>query len=201
MPTLTVFAGPNGSGKSTLFRLAKDSGIDFGDYFNADDIAAGLNGTPEERALEAQQLVRSLREEALKAGRSYAFETVMSHPSHLEHMRQARVAGFQVHLFFVGTEHPTLNVQRVKERVEKGGHDVPEDRIRERWHKTMDQLSDAVAASDHAELFDTSYEERGFWHFASVQNGLLCDPHGMLLMSSVHELPRWARYLPLLLTK
>jgi predicted ABC-type ATPase len=173
MATLTVFAGPNGSGKSTLFRLAKDSGIDFGDYFNADDIAAGLTGSPEERALEAQKRVRSLREAALKEGRSYAFETVMSHPSHIEHMRQARAAGFEVHLFFVGTEHPTLNVQRVKERVEKGGHDVPEDRIRDRWQKTMDQLAEAIRESDYVQLFDTSYESKGFWHFASVTNGEL----------------------------
>ena len=77
----------------------------------------------------AQILARFLRECMLKEKRRFSFETVFSHPSNLDIMRQAAAAGYKVYLYFVSTESPEINKYRVKLRVEQKGHDVPENKI------------------------------------------------------------------------
>jgi predicted ABC-type ATPase len=128
-PFLLVIAGPNGSGKTTLTAHLRKHGIDFGYYINPDDIAASLEGSPEERSHRAQAKADEEREVCLVTFASFSFETVMSHPSKVDVMRRARSLGFHVTLFFVGVEEPTINIARVAQRVAQGGHDVPRDRI------------------------------------------------------------------------
>ena len=132
------------------------SGISFGEYLNADDVARDLVGPPKLIAAKAQQIVRDQRIAALAAGRDHAFETVMSHPSHIEYMRAAAVAGFTVRLFFVATEDPLINVGRVASRVSRGGHDVPKDRIVARYRRCLDNLPDAISASHICDIYDNS---------------------------------------------
>jgi predicted ABC-type ATPase len=90
------------------------------------------------------------------AKRSFSFETVMSHPSKIDILDRAKAAGFFVQLFFVGTDDPQTNIERVSLRVAQGGHDVPLDRIVSRWHRTMALLHRAIKASDRSFLFDNS---------------------------------------------
>lgn len=157
-----MIAGPNGSGKSTLKAKLEAAGVDFGDYLNADDIARTLSGDPVEVGKQAQAIVRERRDRALADRRDYSWETVMSHPSHVEHLRAAREAGYEVRLLYVATEDPANNIVRVTERVGAGGHDVPQDRIVSRYHKSLAGLLDAVEAAHQARLFDNSERERPF---------------------------------------
>lgn len=156
MPTLTVIAGPNGSGKSTLLAELVRRGLDLGEYLNADDIAVTIHGPAERVSREAQQIVRERREAALRECRDHAFETVMSHPSHIEYMSRARAAGCQVNLLFVATEHPHINLDRVANRVLHGGHDVPPDRVISRYSRCLAQLAAAIATADVSRVFDNS---------------------------------------------
>lgn len=80
----------------------------------------------------------------------------MSHPSKIEVMIAARTAGFRVVLYFVATEDPSLNVDRVRQRAALQGHDVPEDRIRARYDRTLQLLPEAIAAAGQATLFDNT---------------------------------------------
>jgi predicted ABC-type ATPase len=80
----------------------------------------------------------------------------MSHPSKIDILRQAKAAGFFVQLYFVGIDDPSTNVARIAARVAEGGHDVPEDRIVARWHRTMGFLVHAVRAADRSFVFDNS---------------------------------------------
>jgi predicted ABC-type ATPase len=90
-----MIAGPNGSGKSTLTRRLSEEGVELGRYINADDIDAGLPAPPgEERSRRAQALADQARRECLEQGISFAFETVMSHPSKIEVLREARRRGY-----------------------------------------------------------------------------------------------------------
>lgn len=155
-PFLLVIAGPNGSGKTTLTAYLRKRGVDFGLYINPDDIAASLEGSPEERSRLAQAKADEEREACLTARASFSFETVMSHPSKVDAMRRAKSLGFEVKLFFVGVEDPTINIARVAQRVAQGGHDVPRDRIVARYHRTMALLPDAVVAADHSIIFDNT---------------------------------------------
>jgi predicted ABC-type ATPase len=88
--------------------------------------------------------------------RSFSFETVMSHPSKVEILARAREAGFFAQLWFVGTDDPQTNVERVALRVAQGGHDVPRDRIVARWKRTMELLSEAIRSANEAFVFDNS---------------------------------------------
>ena len=119
-PFVVVIAGPNGSGKSSLTRHLLAQGFDFADYINPDDIAAELEGSYEERVRRAQAMADERRAEAIAARRSFSFETVFSHPSKLDVLDQARRAGYEVLLFFVAVDDPTINVERVKTRVHLG---------------------------------------------------------------------------------
>ncbi len=155
-PVLTVIAGPNGSGKSTLIEYLMRQGVDFGTYINADDIAREQNLVGEAGALQAQQMADDWREQCLLDGKSFSFETVMSHESKVKFMARAKTAGFTTQLYFVATGNPNVNVGRVRTRVASGGHDVPEDRIVARYHRTIGLLPRALLASDRAVVFDNS---------------------------------------------
>lgn len=176
MPVLSVVAGPNGSGKSTLIAALREQGVDLGRYFNADDIAKGLSGSPVDVARQAQEIVRTGRAEALASGVSHSFETVMSHISHVEYMREARSKGFEVRLYFVATEKPEVNLLRVANRVTHGGHDVPQDRIVSRYYRCLENLPDAIAASDIALVFDNSQADRPHRWLAWINDRMLMHP-------------------------
>jgi predicted ABC-type ATPase len=152
-----MIAGPNGSGKSTLTNQLRRAGTDLGRYINPDEIAATLQGDYGERVARAQGMADAQRAACLLARESFSFETVMSHPSKVEVLRDARGRGFRTLLYFIATESPALNVARVRQRVALGGHDVPEDRIRARYARTLALLPDAIEAADDAVLFDNSY--------------------------------------------
>jgi predicted ABC-type ATPase len=163
-----MIAGPNGSGKSTLIRELGRMGIPFGRYLNADDIAATMSGDPQIVAAAAQQLVRERRAEAIKGRLDHSFETVMSHPSHIDHLLAARAAGFQTRLFFVATEHPFINEGRVANRVKHGGHDVPLEKISERYHRCLANLPAAIAVADEGLIYDNSEIDEPFRVLARI---------------------------------
>jgi predicted ABC-type ATPase len=155
-PFLSIIAGPNGSGKTTLTQWLRSRSIELGEYINPDDIASELDGSCEERTAEAQIIADHRREACINAKRSFSFETVMSHPSKIDILRRAKEKGFFVQLFFVGTDDPQTNIERVALRVAQGGHDVPTDRIVARWLRTMMLLPEAVRSADRVAIFDNS---------------------------------------------
>ena len=106
----------------------------------------------------AQIIADFLRKKLLNAGKKFSFETVFSHPGKLDIMRQAKAAGYKVYLYFVSTATPDINVFRVQARKKKGGHDVPEEKIRSRYYRSLDQLYDASQLAYQAFFFDNSIE-------------------------------------------
>ena len=102
-------------------------------------------------------LASYVRHRLLENGNKFTFETVMSHHSKLEFIQYAREQGYKIYLYFVSLSDPTLNENRVKQRVLQGGHDVPTEKIKERYYRTMDLLLKAIKLSDKAYIFDNSY--------------------------------------------
>ncbi|HEY7425131.1 MAG TPA: hypothetical protein VH682_12950 [Gemmataceae bacterium] len=107
----------------------------------------------------AAALVDILREELLVAGRSFSFETVMSHRSKIDFFARARAAGYRTYLYFLATESSHLNIYRVKNRAALGGHDVPEDKIVERYKRCLELVGEALSHAYRAFLFDNSGAE------------------------------------------
>lgn len=145
-------------------------GVPSNRYINADDIARQLlverpDLLPEDREREAFRRARSLRQIYRDEGASFAFETVFSHPSTLLDMAKCRAAGFEVIVFFVTTDDPAINVARVARRVQSGGHAVPEDRIRQRYERTMTLLPRIIEDADRAYVYDNSKETPSLFSF------------------------------------
>jgi predicted ABC-type ATPase len=198
-----MVAGPNGSGKSTLTKKLAELGIEFGEYLNADDIAASLTGSPEAVAAQAQAEVRQRRNTAVAQRRSHCFETVMSHPSHIDFLKEAKAVGFDVRLFFVATEDPEINVGRVSNRVLHGGHDVPSDRIVSRYLRCLEQLPSAIAVADQSLIFDNSSSEYPLRLLAEFSQGRLMQRsiNTPGKHPATYTLPQWWRaVLPRVLT-
>jgi predicted ABC-type ATPase len=108
----------------------------------------------------------------------------MSSPDKVELLREAKSKGFRTYLYFVATDDPNINVQRVGNRVVKGGHGVPEDKIVSRYYRSLSLLGEAIRHTDRAFLFDTTTEVS--WYFAEVAAGT-----NLELKSD--KVPRWFR--------
>ena len=119
--------------------------------------AGEKNDTAIERI--AQILADYLRKKLLALGKKFSFETVFSHPGKVEIIKKAREEGYKVYLYFVSTEHPDINVYRVKKvRVPHKGHNVPKDKIISRYYRSMDLLFEATQYCYQCYFFDNSAE-------------------------------------------
>lgn len=135
-PQVIAIGGPNGAGKTTLapFLIRDEYGLL--EYVNADSIAHGLAAfSPESVAFEAGRImlrrIRALAEQNL----SFAFETTLASRSYVRFITGLRAGGYEFHLVYVWLSSADLAVQRVRERVRRGGHDIPEEVIRRRYVK------------------------------------------------------------------
>lgn len=155
-PTLIVLAGPNGSGKSTLYetRIAPTFSAPF---VNADIIQRDELGENDmNAAYKAAQIAADRRDTLLAERRSFATESVFSHPSKLDLIEAGKRLGYRVMLFHVCVEDPDLSVARVTERVKEGGHPVPEEKVRQRYDRNGPLIRQAALLSDIAHVFDNS---------------------------------------------
>ena len=159
-PVFYWLAGPNGAGKSTLYRALVLAGTiaATAEFVNADLYeAAHLQHVPDAQARseQARQWADSRRSELLKAGQSFASETVFSHESKLALIEDAQEHGFFVMLLGVALDQPERLLARVAQRVAEGGHPVPADRILGRYPRTLANLANAVRVADAAILYDS----------------------------------------------
>jgi predicted ABC-type ATPase len=158
VPVLTVVGGPNGSGKSSVIRSVEFEGRD--NLLEADAIAKRINPANPRRAAvaAAREVIRRIRE-YLKNHQSFSIETTLSSSSTLATMRQAQAHGFIVRLVYVCLDNPERSIQRVRERVAQGGHDVPDADIRRRYDRSLLNLPAALLLVHQAIVFDNSEAE------------------------------------------
>lgn len=110
-----------------------------------------------------------IRQKLIETSKSFTFETVMSFPDKVELLRKAQSRGYRTYLYYVATENPDINVSRVRYRVSRGGHSVPEDKIITRYRRSLDLLMQAVQYTHRAYIFDNSTHEH-IW-LAEITNG------------------------------
>jgi len=113
-----------------------------------------------------------LRYKMIQSNSSFSFESVFSHDSKIKEIEIARKENFKVYFYFISTSDPLINSQRIKNRVETGGHDVPVEKISDRYFRTMNNLFTAFKLSDRAYLFDnTSEKSNNSFNFFVEKNG------------------------------
>ena len=96
------------------------------------------------------------RSEYLANGISFSTETVFSHPSKIDLLKTAQSKGFRTYLYFVSTESPEINIQRVASRAKSGGHDVPYNKIVERYQRCLDNVASSLPFLNRAYFFDNT---------------------------------------------
>ncbi len=180
-PVLLIIAGPNGSGKTTITaRLRADHWSEGVEYLNADDIAEQRFGgwNSPEAVVAAAQFVEQRREELLRTRQSIAFETVFSVQDKVDFLRRARDGGYFTRVFFIGTENPRINAARVADRVMRGGHTVPIEKIVSRYKRSHANLSAAIALADRVYVYDNSVDGADARLCARTERGALRKVYG-----------------------
>ncbi len=166
-PIVVAIAGPNGAGKTTLFEShLKSSGLRF---LNADAMAREL----EVDAYEAARMITALRTELVNQHESFIFETVFSDPvgDKLGFLKHTAQTGYAVVLCFVGIADADASEQRVAMRVSQGGHDVPAEKLVERFPRTLANLALAIRELPCVLVFDNDDLRIPFRHVATYLNG------------------------------
>jgi predicted ABC-type ATPase len=180
-PIVVALAGPNGAGKSTFYdaHLA-NSGLHF---VNADLLSLTLGLDPYAAAAMADRFRRDL----VAQRQSFIFETVFSDPvgDKLEFLNAAENAGYGVVLIFIGLAGPQLSDLRVAMRAVAGGHDVPSQKLIERFPRILSNLRRALAQLPNIFVYDHSDLDRGYRLIATVE-----DSQAVELIEPV---PEWFR--------
>ena len=134
-PNIVVVAGPNGSGKSTSAPALLRDYLGIIEFVNADVIAQGLSGfRVESVAMQAGRIMLTRLRELARRRVDFAFETTLASRTFAPWLRELRDSDYRVHLLFLWLPSPELAVARVATRVQKGGHHVPDETIRRRYH-------------------------------------------------------------------
>lgn len=132
-------------------------------------------------------IVNFIQERMIRSRQSFSQETVFSHPSKINSLRAARSLGFRTYLYFVSTEHPQINAFRVLDRVRKGGHDVPVNKIASRYERALRNIAPALPFLSRAFFFDNSGCEMRY--IASYD-----DSSGWSAKIPAPSLPLWFRH-------
>ena len=167
-----VLAGSNGAGKTTFFRRYLEStGIDF---VNADEIARALNPLdPAACAFEAMEIAGQLRESLVQSRQSFCMETVLSDTqgSKLDFLRRVREAGYGLVVIFIRLECVMLSQARVHQRVQRGGHGVPDEKLLARFPRTLDNATQALALAHLGLVLDNSSSRQPYQLVETWQDG------------------------------
>lgn len=183
---LWVLAGGNGVGKSTFYHTQLESyGLPF---INADIIAREIYpDKPEQHSYDAAKVAEGMRYQLLQEGRNFCFETVFSHTSKIDFIALAKAFGYQIILVFIHLEPLALNLARIDQRVQEGGHSVPTNKVINRIPRLFENIKSTLILCDEVRILDNSLAEDPFRQMVTIRNGSI-ERH-------VDPLPAWCQDL------
>ena len=192
---ITVIAGVDGAGKSSI--AGANLRARGGDYFNPDEVTRELlkndaSMTLDEANTQAWRLGFDQLNRAIDNKDSYSFETTLGGESICSALHRAIDGGRQVSIFYCGLSSVELHIERVAARVAQGGHDIPEQKIRERWQNSIVNLIGLISSCYAVRVFDNS---------APSDSGgpnpvcLFSVNNGKFVESPIPEMPEWAKPL------
>lgn len=163
-PRLWIVAGPNGSGKSTVYGRNDLVGFDGSVWIiNPDLLTVRLQETESLPLLDANlaavQRIEAWLDASIRVHQTIGVETVLSSSKYRRLVEMARSHDFEVHLIYVFVDSVQEQLNRIRHRVAKGGHDVPADKVRLRRTRSFEQLEWFFYQSDRAWVYDNSGAE------------------------------------------
>lgn len=160
-PVFLIVAGPNGSGKSSVYRDADLEWDGRSVWIVNPDLLAGRIRDVEQVPLGEANLTAVIRIEAwldasIDVHKTIGVETVLSTGKYRRLVDKAKHLGFLIWLIYVVLDSPDRSIERIKLRVAKGGHDVPEQAVRRRYDRSLEQFTWFVDQADQAWIYDNS---------------------------------------------
>ena len=158
MPRLYIISGCNGAGKTTASYSLLPEMLNCSEFVNSDEFAKSLSPfKPENAAIQASRYMLMKIRYLLKKRSDFAVETTLATRTLLKTVRMAQKEGYSITLLYFWLNSPELAIERVKARVESGGHNIPEETIIRRYHVGIDYFfHDYAPISDRWILADNS---------------------------------------------
>jgi len=158
-PYLFVFAGANGSGKSTVIDFYRKNNLCPYNYICPDQLVPVDKKNDVDAYILAMNEAQRRRIDNISQKNSFTFETVLSTIGKLDFINLAKSEGYTVIVIYVITSDYQINIERIKNRVAHGGHDVPKDKIISRYDKSMRLMFEVIHAANEALIYDNSNEK------------------------------------------
>ena len=156
-PQCYVIAGPNGAGKTTFALKYLPLTASCYDFINADEIAKGLSPLDYNAGLlQAGKIFLEILNQKIALRKDFAFETTLSGRTYLPRIAEWRKAGWFVTLFYLYIPSVEFSAQRVRDRVLKGGHDIPPEDIVRRYPRSIRNLFAYADVCDDTICFDNT---------------------------------------------
>jgi predicted ABC-type ATPase len=162
-----IYAGVNGSGKSTLYNLQDEKIMN---RVNPDEVlaASGKSWKDSNSTIFAMRQSVALIKGFLSHNTSFCQETTLTGKTVFRNINEAKMRGYKIIMHYVGVESVDISLQRVAERVRRGGHGIPEEDIRRRYDVSLQNLIKAVNFCDEISVYDNTVF---FKPIAFFQNG------------------------------
>jgi predicted ABC-type ATPase len=196
-PCIYVLAGTNGAGKSSIGgAMLLQHGVE---YFNPDEAARLiLSANPGITQTEANSAGwhegKRLLERAVAERCSFACETTLGGHTITALLDRALSEGIEVRIWYVGLSSPELHIARVRARVGRGGHDIPEETIRARYNGSRLNLIHLLPKVTELRVSDNSHEADPFTGIAPEPMLILHVAHGAVVRScDLRVAPEWAK--------
>jgi predicted ABC-type ATPase len=157
-PQVVIIAGPNGAGKSTLAPFLLRDTFGLLEFVNADTISAGLSAfNAEAVAMDAGRVMLTRLRELANNKQSFAFESTLATRSYASWLDRLKRAGYEFHLLFLWLSTQELALQRVSDRVRRGGHSVNETIVRRRYGRGLNNFFELYSPlADTWAIYDNS---------------------------------------------
>ena len=164
-----LFAGVNGAGKSTLYNLAMiNQNIKNTIRINTDEIVREIGDWKNNSdQLKAAKIAINLRNECFLYGKSFNEETTLTGKTILKTIERAKELGYELQLFYVGVSSTEIAKERIKSRVEKGGHHIENDIVEKRYYESLKNLKEILLKFDKVYLYDNSKKYKNIFSFSN----------------------------------
>ena len=185
MPTYTIFAGVNGAGKTSIYQSIYYQENKNEKRINTDEMVARIGSWKDNNlqikcGREAVKLIR----EYINGNSFFNQETTLCGNSIIKNIKTAKEKGFYIVLNYIGVENPEIAKERVKIRVSKGGHGIPEQDIEKRYYESLQNLNKVITLCDEVNIYDNSYMFKDIVYYRN----------GDLIWKD-NAIPSWAKFL------
>lgn len=166
MKIYTIIGGVNGTGKSSLSGVLAAESSELGIIIDTDKITADSDGDRIKGGKAAIERINN----SLNKGINFTQETTLSGVRTLKTIKKAIEKDYYIKLYYIGIDTAEESIRRIKNRVEKGGHDIPQEDVIRRYNKRFDDLLTILPYCNEVHFFDNG---NGFSEVAEYRNGRL----------------------------